>query len=241
MRTVQYQRIADDLRQQITAGHLAPGDQLPAEHELAAAYHVGIPTVRQATAQLETEGLLDKRQGKGTFVRTPRPRTQYRDDRHTWTNWKPASRHTTHRTTRPREADGPTSALMAIPLRTPLIELRYATHTTNQAPHIVTRAYVIAGLLPGPEPATAPTPWADDLHHALAAAGIELATVTERLTARPPTANEIQTMNLPGGVALLEITRTTTDTTCRIVTAALLHLAGDRTEAIYSRPAPQPN
>ncbi|KAB8171111.1 GntR family transcriptional regulator [Streptomyces sp. 3MP-14] len=241
MRTVQYQRIADELRQQITGGHLAPGERLPSEQQLASTYRVGVPTVRQATTQLEAEGLVDKRHGRGTFVRAQQPRTQYRDDRHAWTEWKPTPAHTTHRTVRRREADRPLSALLAVPLGTPITECRYTTNTPDRAPHIVVHAYVLPDLLPGPGPATAPDPWADDLHRALTTAGIELATVTERLTARPPTADEAQAMNLPGGVALLEITRTTTDTTGRIITAARLHLAGDRTEAIFSRPAPQPN
>jgi GntR family transcriptional regulator len=67
-----YRRIVADLRQQITAGHLAPGQRLPSEHELAQTYDTSRPTVRRAVAVLKGEGLVVTEQGRGAFVR-PRP------------------------------------------------------------------------------------------------------------------------------------------------------------------------
>ncbi len=67
-----YQRIADDLRASISSGALRPGDKLPSERELAHQYGTAHMTARQAISLLKAEGLVDTRQGRGSFVR-PRP------------------------------------------------------------------------------------------------------------------------------------------------------------------------
>ncbi len=68
-----YAQIAADLRARIVAGKLKPGSQLPSEHELAAEFGVGRPTLRQATELLVRHGLLSRRRGAGTFVEEPAP------------------------------------------------------------------------------------------------------------------------------------------------------------------------
>lgn len=60
---VQHRQIADDLRQQIAASVYPPGSCLPPETEMAARYGVSRGTVRQAIVALQTEGILDTRQG----------------------------------------------------------------------------------------------------------------------------------------------------------------------------------
>ena len=69
-----YRQLADLLRRQIAAGDLGDGDRLPSEAQLGEAHGVSRITVRQALADLERLGLVDRVVGKGTFVRTrPRP------------------------------------------------------------------------------------------------------------------------------------------------------------------------
>ena len=63
-----YQRIADDLRQQIESGHLPPGTQLRTELELREHYNASRNTVRDAIKSLITRGLIETRPGQGTFV-----------------------------------------------------------------------------------------------------------------------------------------------------------------------------
>jgi GntR family transcriptional regulator len=72
-----YQQIASDLRQAILGGHLAPGDRLPRQDELAEQYKTTRPTVRRALEQLIIEGLIASEQGRGAFVR-PKPRLYLR-------------------------------------------------------------------------------------------------------------------------------------------------------------------
>jgi len=64
-----YQRIAASLRAQITSGELAPGAQLPTEHELAGRHEVSRQTARNALLLLVSEGLVVPRRPLGHFVR----------------------------------------------------------------------------------------------------------------------------------------------------------------------------
>ncbi len=64
-----YYQIAQHLRDAITSGTLLPGTALPSEQKLGELFGVSRPTVRQAIQLLTEEGLLDRRQGAGTFVR----------------------------------------------------------------------------------------------------------------------------------------------------------------------------
>lgn len=66
----------DQLRRLIIDGiardGLQPGDPLPGEHRLCEQYGISRTVVRQALAQLEHEGLVERVKGKGTFVARPR-------------------------------------------------------------------------------------------------------------------------------------------------------------------------
>lgn len=61
-------QIMDNIKRQITAEILKPGDIIPSESQLCAEYKVSRTTVRQALNQLVEENLLFRRRGKGSFV-----------------------------------------------------------------------------------------------------------------------------------------------------------------------------
>ncbi len=64
-----YRQIADDLRQKIESGALAPGVQLPTELELREQYNnASRNTVRDAVKWLTARNLVETRPGHGTFV-----------------------------------------------------------------------------------------------------------------------------------------------------------------------------
>ena len=63
-----YQRIADGPRQRIARGHWPKDTRLPAAEALAAEFGVSRLTVRQAIDVLAREGLVEARQGSGTYV-----------------------------------------------------------------------------------------------------------------------------------------------------------------------------
>ena len=68
--------ISEKLRDQIASGVYAPGEKLPSEHQMMAAFGVSRITVRQAIANLVNQGLAQSKQGKGVFV-TPQTKVAY--------------------------------------------------------------------------------------------------------------------------------------------------------------------
>ncbi len=68
-----YAQIAADLEAQINSGELLPQQKLKSEHELSRHFHVGRPTVRQATELLVKRRLVERRRGSGTYVSEQRP------------------------------------------------------------------------------------------------------------------------------------------------------------------------
>ena len=69
---VQVPRISDaiaaTLERRILEGSLKPGDRLPPERELAVELGVSRPSLREAIQKLASKGMLQSRQGGGTYV-----------------------------------------------------------------------------------------------------------------------------------------------------------------------------
>ncbi len=63
-----YRQIVDQLSHLIRSGQLATGDRLPSVRELSGQLLVSLITTRRAYADLEAAGLIERRQGQGTFV-----------------------------------------------------------------------------------------------------------------------------------------------------------------------------
>ncbi len=63
-----YQQIADEVRRGLVVGTLRAEDALPSVRQLAAELRVNPNTVQQAYRELEREGLVHVRRGKGTYV-----------------------------------------------------------------------------------------------------------------------------------------------------------------------------
>ena len=63
-----YEAVAHELLVLILGGHLAAGERLPSERQLAARFGVSRPTIREALSALESRGLVETRVGSGTFV-----------------------------------------------------------------------------------------------------------------------------------------------------------------------------
>jgi GntR family transcriptional regulator len=68
-----YLQIARQVRQALRLGLLQPGDRLPTVKEAVASLAVNPNTVLKAYQLLEHEGLVEGRQGQGTFVTSSLP------------------------------------------------------------------------------------------------------------------------------------------------------------------------
>jgi GntR family transcriptional regulator len=65
-------QVRTGIRQAIASGGLAPGDALPTVRQLAADLGINLNTVARAYRQLEAEGLVSTRRGRGTVVEAAR-------------------------------------------------------------------------------------------------------------------------------------------------------------------------
>lgn len=65
-----YRQLANIIKEGIEIGEYKPDSQIPTESVLSQKYNISRITVRKALEELTDEGLLVRKQGKGTFVHT---------------------------------------------------------------------------------------------------------------------------------------------------------------------------
>jgi GntR family transcriptional regulator len=63
-----YLQIIEQIRRRIALGDWAPGQEIPSIRVLAAETRVSVITIKRAYLELEREGVITTRRGKGTFV-----------------------------------------------------------------------------------------------------------------------------------------------------------------------------
>lgn len=221
-------QIADDLRELIRAGHLAPGEKLPSEAALIEHYGVARMTVRQAIQELRGEGLLVAEHGKGVFVQRKAPVRRLASDRF-------ARRH--------REegkaaflAEASQSGVKASVDRLRVVEdepgtdvrerlrlgetqgvvVRSRRYLADDIPVETAVSYIPADIARG-------TPIAEQdtgpggIYARLEDLGHTLEHFTEEVTARMPTEHERDALTLGSSVPILRVVRTAYDTVGRPV------------------------
>ena len=77
-RRAAYILLAEELREMIRSGAWKPGTRLPSEREMQAATRLCPNTIKKALNELDTEGLIYKRQGVGSFVSSRISKDKYR-------------------------------------------------------------------------------------------------------------------------------------------------------------------
>jgi GntR family transcriptional regulator len=252
-----YEVIADDIRRSIRGGSRKPGERLPSETDLAGHYRRSVPTVQNALRMLNEEGLIDRRHGSGTFVRRPRTRAVRDNRRHQWEKRRArepeaeraltgATEHDTGLDLRDlvfyakyREIEAPPdlSDAFGVPVGTVLLERTYRTrHAAETAPFSLVTSYLVRdviaanpGLLDdGNEP------WPGGTQNQLYTVGIEVGRIEERFTARPPTPEEAEELELPPGTSVILLRKTSYGVDGRVVDITHVTLPGDRTELLFT-------
>ncbi|MFF5049057.1 GntR family transcriptional regulator [[Kitasatospora] papulosa] len=224
--------IADDLRHQITAGRIKPGERLQSEVALAAGYKVSTVTLRRALAVLQGEGLVEKIQGKGNYVRRPRRKIMYVGGWGTldpWTAAESTLRVTVRRTTIPAPVH--LTTLLKVPTGSPLAE--YSCLSIEQgSPHGLARIYIPRDLVPAGV-LDDDSVCREEVTR-FAVLGPSPATVRETVCARSPTPDEASALRIGSTAVVLAITRVATDSTGRVIEAALLAFPGNRVDAVFT-------
>jgi GntR family transcriptional regulator len=77
-----YFQLKKILEQEVAAGRWAPGERFPSEPEICQHFDVSRTTVRQALAELESEGIIRREKGRGTFVAQLRPELWFLQSSH---------------------------------------------------------------------------------------------------------------------------------------------------------------
>ncbi|RIM78152.1 FadR/GntR family transcriptional regulator, partial [Staphylococcus arlettae] len=68
-----YEQVADLLLEQIKTGEYEVGDKLPSIQKLAQNYGVSVASIREALNALRTIGVIEIKQGYGTFIKQKEP------------------------------------------------------------------------------------------------------------------------------------------------------------------------
>jgi GntR family transcriptional regulator len=222
-----YNQVAEQLRQRIYLGELPPGTKLPSEAGLIKQFKVSRVTARGAIKELQTEGLIVTRQGKGSFVRDREPTRRLPAGRyHADADYaakrisEPATSYgfdyaagqeryrvdTSFRETRasPRVAE-----LFGVAAKEAVLERRLIFYIDDRPEQIIT-SYLLHDAVRG-TPVADPDnePWPGGTIAALASLGIIALTVEESVRSRMPTPEEADTLRLATGVPVLVITRRT--------------------------------
>lgn len=199
------------------------------------------------------------RDGHGDVVRGPRRTVRRSNDRHQWEKGRVRASREERASTGATEhdtglengdlvfsaaygrvrADARLSEALGVPEGTPLLERLYRTrHRDERTPFDLVRSYLVVDLVEGNPDLLdeAREPWPGGTQSQLDTVGIELDRVEERVTARPPTAEESEELGLSAGVAVMVLQKTSVDTRGRVVEWSEIILPGDRAEAVFTTP-----
>jgi GntR family transcriptional regulator len=202
-----YAQVRDMLVQRIDSGQWRPGELIPNEFQLASEYKVSQGTIRKALIALEAEKLIDRQQGKGTYV------AQHTSENSLFHFFRlvglndarltPTSRVLSQTLVR---ATRDMAARLEIPAAT---ELHCITRvrTLLQQPAIFERIYTPRQLMPTLKIETGRI--MDDEMYVIYQQrfGVTIAHASERLSAVAATREQAKLLDVAPGSPLLEITR----------------------------------
>ncbi len=254
-----YLQVAEALSEQITSGRIQPGEILPSEAQIRDKHGVSIGTVRKAINYLATRGQIRVIHGRGSFVKLP-PRRVERDSaaRYEFEKAQVIRTEEDRRATGAVEFDTglvasdleftaeyktiPASDDMAIAFGLPrgadMLERTYFTGHSGEGP-----LSIVVSLMPYNQAAQNPMlldasnePWPGGTLHQLATIGIEVAEITDIVSARMPTISEAKILDIETGTPALIIRKVARSTEGATVDHTTVILPSDRTQAAYSNP-----
>lgn len=199
-----YDQLRRHIIDSIDRGELVPGSLLPGEHRLCEQYGISRTVVRQALAQLEHEGIVERVKGKGTFIARPKTSESlvhslvglYEDvERRGGHVRSDILRHTTE------PADGEVADALGIAAGTPVVVLERLRHVDGE-PWSLSTTWM-------PEHVGAVTLGADledaSLYRMLAEHGIRATHGVRSAEAVVATPEQAQALGVAPGAALLRL------------------------------------
>lgn len=223
-----HQQIAADLRDQIMRGALAPGGQLPSTAELVSRYAAANATIQRALSTLKAEGFLVSHVGKGVYVRDRRPLVI---DAAAYITPTQGNVHyqliSVGNVTAPADV---AEALALEPGESAIVRTRVLFR--DDQPVELSASYYPASIAVGTDLARrgkirggAP--------HVLAGLGFPQRSFVDRVSARPPTVEEAETLELPEGTPVIRQLRTIYSDEQRPVETSVLIKGAHQYELLY--------
>jgi len=218
-------QIADSLREDIGTVY-APGDTLPTETDLEQRFGVSRITIRRAVAELAAEGLVTRRQGRGTFVRG----TQITQDLGLLTSWtssirqmgyEPQTMDTQIEVTQPNPE---IRALLAISEREQVVRVDRVRFASGEPICLMTN-YVSLSLLPD-LPANGLVN--DSLFDTMMSAGLRPARAEDTVEAFAASHEQAELLQVEEGAPILQVTRVSWDLAGQPLDVAVVANRADR-------------
>lgn len=220
--TPAFKQIARELRDAIKGGRIAAGDKVPSESQLMEHFGVARMTVRQALAELRSEGLLVAEHGRGVFVRERPVVRRVASDRF-------ARRHreagkaafiaeaqgigapSVDELEVGSEAPSPdVREALSLPARARVVA-RHRRYVMDGQPVELASSYVPASIAKGTQ-IEQPDSGPGGIYARIEEAGHVLGEFSEEVAARMPTPEERRRLRLPAGTPVLTVRRIAFDT-----------------------------
>ena len=222
------------VREQIMRGVYPPGAPLPNEADLSRHFGVSRITVRRALADLQAEGLVERWQGRGTFVTDTLPAAHPFEAVSFLDALRERGRETRVRVLAIRTGVPPGGVAIQMKFRSgePAVYAARLRHD-GSTPLMVTEAWVPPDLGRG---VTAAQLKRRPLYDILLAQGVEFGRVIEEITAVSAEPQMATLLGTEVGVPLLRVTRLVYDTADRPVEHLTVHLSPRRSRVLLNVP-----
>jgi GntR family transcriptional regulator len=152
-------RAVQSLRRRLSQGTWSAGDRLPSEPALAKELGVSRVSIRAALARLESEGLVNRRHGSGTYVNSIRPLVRSLHHNVGSDELIKSRGHVpgiSEMSWRQEEADEEIADRLAIEVGTRVVHL-YRVRTSDGVPVTISHDYFATSLLPEQPPSLGPS------------------------------------------------------------------------------------
>jgi GntR family transcriptional regulator len=227
-----HQQIAAELRDLIMRGELNPGTQLPSTAQLVARYGAANATIQHALKALKDEGFLDSRVGKGVYVRDRKP---FVIDAAAYLT--PTSGRFRYQLLRVDNVAPPAdivAGLQLAPGATAIIRTRILLH--EEQPVELSASYY-PGDIAAHSRLAKTAKIRGGAPQVLSDLGFPQRWFVDRISARPPTVEEAETLDLPDGTPVIRQLRVIYSDNERPIEASVLIKGAHRYELLYRQTA----
>ncbi|MET8762552.1 GntR family transcriptional regulator [Lentzea sp. NPDC004782] len=223
-----HQQVAAELRDLIMRGDLSPGTQLPSTAQLVAQYGVANATIQHALKALKDEGFLDSRVGKGVYVRDRQP---FVIDAAAYIAPQPGRwRYQVLGVDTVVPPADVVDGLRLEPGGTAIARTRILFH--DDQPVELSTSYYPTDIAADSSLAN-PAKIRGGAPQVLAELGFPQRAFVDRISARPPTVQEAETLDLPDGTPVIRQLRVVYSDNEHPVEASVLIKGGHRYELLY--------